>query len=180
MNFLEDGEIILRPLELSDAEGDYPNWLNDMETSKGNSHHRFPYSRDEAREYIQNARLSENDVILAIVERCSGKHIGNISLLDICWFSHSAKFAVLVGSSTARGKGIGFRAGNLVLALGFMSLNLHRIYCGTYVTNVAMNSLAKKLGMTLVGTLRESAYKDGQYLGENLFDILRPEYLAKT
>ena len=180
MNFLEDGEIILRPLELSDAEGDYPNWLNDMETSKGNSHHRFPYSRDEAREYIQNARVSENDVILAIVERCSGKHIGNIALLDICWFSHSAKFAILVGSSTARGKGIGFRAGKLVLAHGFMSLNLHRIYCGTYVTNVAMNSLAKKLGMTLVGTLRESAYKDGLYLGENLFDILRPEYLAKT
>ena len=83
MNFLEDGEIILRPLELSDAEGDYPNWLNDMETSKGNSHHRFPYSRDEAREYIQNARVSENDVILAIVEKDSGKHIGNSFIKNI-------------------------------------------------------------------------------------------------
>ena len=180
MKFLEDGEIILRPLELSDAEGDYPNWLNDMETSKGNSHHQFPYSRDEAREYIQNARVSENDVILAIVEKDSGKHIGNISLLEICWFSHSAKFAILVGAPTARGKGIGIRAGKLILEHGFTSLNLHRIYCGTYGTNIAMNSLAKELGMTLVGTLRESAYKDGQYLDENLFDIRRPEYLAKA
>jgi len=68
----------------------------------------------------------------------------------------------------------------MILEHGFTSLNLHRIYCGTYGTNIAMNSLAKKLGMTLVGTLRESAYKDGQYLDENLFDILRPEYLAKA
>ena len=178
--FLEDEVLLLRPLELEDADRDYPTWLNNMETSRGNSHHRFPYSRDQARNYIKKANQSESDLILAIVQKDSGQHIGNISLLDINWHSRSAKFAILIGDKKTRGIGIGYRAGTLLLNHGFRELNLHRIFCGTHSNNLAMRSLAIKLGMQSVGTLRQSVYKNNEYLNEDLFDILQTEYISRV
>ena len=42
MIFLQDDVIILRPLDVTDADGDYPTWLNDEITCAGNGHHRIP------------------------------------------------------------------------------------------------------------------------------------------
>jgi len=176
LNFLEDDIILLRPLEIEDVEGDYPDWLNDAESSTGNNHHRFPYTRDQARSYIEEVNRSRNSVVLAITDKSTKQHLGNIALQGICWISRSAEFAILIGSASSRGRGIGYRAGILLIGHGFNELNLHRIYCGTYSNNTAMKALASKLGMSHVGTLRQSAFKGGQFVNEELFDILRSEY----
>ena len=176
MIFLEDSAIILRPLELSDAEGNYPAWLNDAKTCVGNGHHRMPYSRRDAEDYISGVNDSSDSIILAIVEKSSDQHVGNISLQDICWFSRSAELAILIGEADCRGDGIGFRASRLLINHGFMELNLHSIQCMTFSNNNAMIGLAKKLDMKHVGCLREVAYKNGKYLNVEIFDLLRSEY----
>jgi len=180
MTFLEDDVIILRPLEASDADGAYPEWLNDKQTCVGNGHHRIPYSRSNARDFISNVNGSPDSIVLAIIKKDAQKHVGNLALQDICWFSRSAELAIIVGEDEGRGNGIGFRASTLLIDHGFTELNLRSIICKTFSSNSAMIGLAKKLGMKRVGLLREAAFKNGQYLGVEIYDLLRSDYHAHS
>jgi len=178
MIFLEDDAIILRPLELNDALGLYPGWLNNKETCVANGHHRMPYSRRDAEAYITSVSDLTDALVLAIVYKSSQQHVGNISLKDICYYSRSAELAILIGESKVRSNSVGYRASKLIIDHGFMQLNLHSINCKTFSNNKGMVGLAKKLGMKYVGCLRESSFKNGKYVNVEIFDLLKKEYLA--
>src|SRR5258708_204947 len=95
--FLRDEVVQLRPLLPSDAEGCYPGWLNDPEATRYNSHRVFPYLREQARSYIDQVRASRTDLVLAIEDRVTGRHVGNIALQAIHSTNRSAEFAILIG-----------------------------------------------------------------------------------
>ena len=173
MIFLQDDVIILRPLDVTDADGDYPTWLNDEITCAGNGHHRIPYTRGDARAFVETTRESSDSIVLAIEKKNGNKHVGNIALQDICWYSRSAELAIIIGDVSGRNNGVGFRASQLIINHGFMELNLHSIICRTFSNNTAMIALAKKLGMQRVGSLRKSVFKDGHYLDVEIFDLLK-------
>ena len=178
MIFLEDDEIILRPMELNDTQGPYPGWLNDRETCLANGHHRMPYSRSDAETYIARVSDLTDAFVLAIIYRSSQQHVGNISLKDICYYSRSAELAILIGEAEARGRNVGYRASRMVIDHGFLQLNLHSVNCKTFSNNKSMIGLAKKLGMKHVGSLRESSFKNGKYLNVEIYDLLKEEYLS--
>jgi RimJ/RimL family protein N-acetyltransferase len=174
--FLRGPRIHLRALRPEDAEGDYPNWLNDAEICSGNSHHVFPYSAAAALDYIEYARKARDCLILAIVDSADQRHIGNIALQNIHPVYRSAELSILLGGASARGQGIGLEAALLLCRHGFDALNLQRIACGTFADNRAMCSLAKKLGMAQEGVRRQAAFKHGAYLDVVEFGMLREEF----
>jgi len=174
--FIEGDRLYLRPLSEHDADGPYPSWLNDEIVCQGNSHHVYPYSKKQAIDYIQNATSTDQELILAIVLKEGGLHIGNIALQRINWIYRSAEFTILLGDKSQWGKGYGLEAGRLLIKHGFSALNLNRIECATFETNVAMKKLALALGMGEEGVRRQAAYKDGQYLDIVDFGILREEF----
>lgn len=162
--FLRGSIVDLRPLQLSDLEGDYINWLNDPEVCAYNSHHVFPYNKELGVEYISNVQDQRKNLVLAIVAKDSGKHIGNISLQHIDSVSRNAEYAILVGNKDYWGKGVAKEASRLIIEHGFKALNLHRIYCGTSSNNVPMQRLAASLGMNEEGRRKEAMYKNGEYV----------------
>jgi ribosomal-protein-alanine N-acetyltransferase len=166
--FLHCSTIGLRNLLISDLEGDYPCWLNDQEIVKFNSHGRFPVSKNEIHNYIENSTKNQNQLILAVVYIKSNKHIGNISLQNINWIDRSAEIAFLLGDKSFQGKGIMYEAGKLLIEHAFKSLNLHRVYCGTSSQNIAMQKLALKLGMLPEGVRKQAIFNNGYY-----YDILQ-------
>lgn len=165
--FLESDHIYLRALTEQDVQGNYSRWLNDPEVTVFNSHGRFPMTIDMLLNYVAVSRRSGNDLVLAIVEKESQSHIGNISLQNINWIDRNAEIAFLLGDKLYWGKGIMFEAGSLLINHGFKLLNLHRIYCGTSELNVGMQKLANKLGMKKEGLRKEAIFKNGKY-----FDIV--------
>jgi RimJ/RimL family protein N-acetyltransferase len=173
--FLKGPRLSLRGLRVKDADGDYPNWLNDAEVCAGNSHGEYPYSRQAARDYIRESAASPLDLVLAMVLTEGERHIGNIALQHIHGINRSAEFAILIGDKSAWGQGYGNEAGRLLCAHGFAVLNLHRIYCGTYAHNIGMMHLAEKLGMRLEGLQRQAAYKNGSYVDVVLYGLLSSE-----
>ena len=62
---------------------------------------------------------------------------------------------------------------------GFTAMNLHRIECGTFAGNLAMQRLALALGMTQEGVRRGAAYKNGEYVDIVEFGVLRDEFLKR-
>lgn len=174
--FLVGNDIYLRSLVESDAEGPYPTWFNDQEACRGNSHHVFPYTRDAAISYINQANQTHENLILAIVSREDDQHIGNIALQHIHPIYRSAELSIIIGEKQYWGKGVGKEAGRLICDHGFQALNLHRIGCGTFENNVAMQRLATYLGMVKEGVRRQAAFKEGKYIDVIEFGVLRHEY----
>lgn len=174
--FLEGELVKLRPLELGDLDGAYVSWLNDPEVNAHNSHHVFPYNVAQAKGYIESVSGDKNNLVLAIVAKDSGKHIGNISLQRIDYISRNAEYAILLGDKDYWGKGVASEASRLIIEHGFKALNLHRIYCGTSSTNVAMQKLAAKLGMQQEGVRREAHFKNGEFADIIEHGILASEW----
>ncbi|MBU1019257.1 MAG: GNAT family protein [Patescibacteria group bacterium] len=174
--FLTGETICLRPIEESDLNENYRDWFNDEEICRHNSHHRFPNYNENMEAYFRTTIQSENNLVLAIADKETDKHIGNISLQNIDATNRSAEFAIIVGDKDYWGKGVGKEAAGLIIDHGFKQLNLHRIYCGTSEDNVAMRKLAELLGFTEEGIGRECFFKNGQYRSSINYSILENEH----
>lgn len=178
LKFIQGARLYLRPLSSADAEGAYPSWLNQASVCFGNSHHIYPYTREMAREYIANASKGHDHLILAIVLNDSHQHIGNIALQGIHPVYRSAELSILIGAQNCWGQGYGKEAIALLLAHGFNNLNLNRITCGTFSNNVAMQGIARSLGMREEGLRRQAIYKEGKYLDVLEYGILAEDFYA--
>ncbi len=176
IRFLETPRLILRPLSEKDADGAYPQWFNDAETCAGNSHHVYPYTREQALEYIASVRGSKSSLVLAITLKEDGRHVGNVSLQQIHPIHRSAELAILIGDAECRGKGIGLEACEVLIRHGFQALNLRRIAYGTHAGNTSMRSIAGKLGFEQEGVLKQAVFKNGQYVDVVLYGLLAEQF----
>lgn len=174
--FLEGDRVTLRGLELEDLQGNYPHWFDDGQVCQGNTHHRFPYAYAELEAYIKGLSGNRDTLVLAIVDKESESHIGNISLQSIDWISRNAEFAILLGEKGFWNKGLSKEAGSLIVDHGFQSLNLERIYCGTFQNNTGMRKLALSLGFKEEGIRRKAVYKNGLFLDVVEYGLLREEW----
>lgn len=177
--FLQGRRIYLRPLEIEDLSGDYQSWLNDKEVCQFNSHHVFPYTRRDALKYISDSRRAKDALILAIVLKKNNMHIGNIALQNIDHLNRKAELAILLGNKKYWNKGYSKEAAVLIIEHGFRALNLNRIYCGTFVKNLAMQKLAQYLNMKKEGLRRSDLYKDGSFVDVVEYGVLVSEFLKK-
>tara|TARA_B100001093_G_scaffold78881_1_gene70132 strand:- start:9032 stop:9580 length:549 start_codon:yes stop_codon:yes gene_type:complete len=175
--FILGKKISLRALSEADASGPYLEWFNDAKVCAGNSHHVFPYTQIQASYYIQQVTEMPKNLVLAIEENSSKKHIGNVSLQAIHNIHLSAEFSIILGDKNCWGKGYGNEVATLILTHGFNELNLQRIYCGTPEYNTGMIKLAKKLGMTEEGKRRKAFFKSGSYHDILEFGILKDEFI---
>jgi [ribosomal protein S5]-alanine N-acetyltransferase len=173
--FLAGEVVALRPLVESDADGPYPGWLNDAEVCRHNSHHVFPYTPEQAREWIRSIP-SRGELVLAVTLRGEQTHVGNVSLQAIDRVARSAELAILLGERSAWGRGVGLESAKLVVAHGFEAMNLHRISCATTVDNVAMRRIAERLGMQQEGVRREAAFNEGRYVDVIEYGLLAADY----
>jgi RimJ/RimL family protein N-acetyltransferase len=174
--FLVGKRLYLRGLEDSDVEGQYPTWLNDEILTQHLEHHVFPYSKASALDYIDALRHRTDIIMLAIIEKTSNNHIGNITLSSISSLHKSAEFTLLIGDKESHGKGLAKEASTLLITHAFNTMNLNRIYCGTMDTNYEMQHLALSLGMQQEGIKRQEVYKNGRYNDTYQYSILKEEF----
>jgi len=174
---LEGTRIYCRSIELKDAQRDYPSWLNDPEVCRYNSHGDSLYTADMASAYIQSVTNNPEYAVFAICLIENDHHIGNIALQQISKKNQSAEFAILLGNPSTYGKGIGYEAGKLLMEYAFITLKLHRLYCGTHGENSGMQKLALKLGMKKEGVRPDALFKNGQFADIVEYGILYNDYI---
>lgn len=160
--FLKTERLGLRLLEEEDAE-EYFKWFDDEEVCQGNSHHRFPETRESVKEYVRNTRGNRSLLVLAMIELESKDHIGNISLQSINFMDRNAELAIICGKKEYWGKGYALEAVKKLVWHGFTALNLHRIYLGTMDHNLRMQGLAISAGFREEGRRIDAVYKGGKY-----------------
>jgi [ribosomal protein S5]-alanine N-acetyltransferase len=157
---------------------EYRPLLNDRAVSQWLLRVPWPYHRADARAYILRSvrgRRAGTDLLLAIVERESGRLIGGIGLHHLDWEHHNGELGYWLGRPYW-GRGYGTEAAEAIVRIGFEQLHLHRLDAGLFRGNSASEHLLRKLGFAKEGLRRESFRKRGVWKDDLLFGLLEREW----
>lgn len=178
--FISGHKVYLRTLELKELkEGPYLQWLNDPEVTLYLETGLFPTTHEDLEQYYRSVVQNPQNIMLAIIDRETNKHIGNVKLGSINWLHRFAEFGIMIGDKSFWGRQYGTEVVGLTLQYGFMKLNLHKITLGVHATHVSAVALYRKFGFKLEGTLRSQFFCDGAYCDKYLMGILREEFLCQ-
>ena len=173
---LETKRLILRELK----EKDLPlmaELANDYEVSKNLSTMPYPYSLDNAKEWIVKCKekFSKKDFIpLAICDKERDEFMGFIDI-DISVLHNHATLGYWLGRKHW-GKGYMSEALRKVLEYGFKELDLYRMTAYHFHINPASGKVMQKCGMEFEGNRRGHFKRGEEYLDILGYGILKFEY----
>lgn len=152
----------------------YTKWVNDMETGIFVLFGADVY--DEQKELETLKRLTEHNVIMAIVDSKNDSVIGICGLHDRNTVHRSAIFGIYLGDKEYWGKGFGTEATGLMLDFAFNVLNLHSVSLEVMDFNQRAKKSYQKCGFSYVGKKRQAVFIAGQYHDLAIYDILANEF----
>lgn len=173
--FLETERTGLRPLTEADATDNYLSWLNDHEVTKGLETGVFPSTKESLLDFVKKISGSKDNIIFAIVDKKTNKHIGNIKLGNINWVHRHGELGILIGDKNAWGKGFGTDACKLLVQYAFEKLNLRKVWLAVFSNNPAAINIYKKIGFEEEGRLKEHVFSDGQFADKLLMSVFNKE-----
>lgn len=145
--FIDGQCIYLREVLLTDVNEQYHKWLNDSETTQFLETKFCPQTMEAIEEYVKNMLKSDDSIFLAIIEKGTDKHIGNIKIGPINWIHRFATISLILGNKTKWGKGYGTEAIKLIVDYSFNRLGLHRLNAGIYENNIGSIKAFLKAGL---------------------------------
>ena len=171
--FLEGDGINLRELRETDLEGNWYKWFNDSVVTRYQNKKIFPNAIESQKKYYSYLQSSDSDVVMAIVDVETNKHLGNVGLHKIDWVHRSAELGIVIGEKEFYGKKYGKQAWKLITEYGFNILNLHRIYALIMEENIASIKCAEAAGFVCEGKIRDYFYKNGVYEKVLYYNIIK-------
>jgi ribosomal-protein-alanine N-acetyltransferase len=173
-----DDDFYLRGLRASDLEGRWAEWFNDPIVTRFQAKGYQPNTREKQRQYFEQLSTSRTDVVLAIVDRATDLHVGNVGLHQIDTLHRTAVLGIVLGERQAWGRGIGRRAWRAITDYGFEVLGLHKI-CATVIDgNEASLKCALASGYEIEGRQVGQIYKNGEHRDLIHVGLLRARWRA--
>ncbi len=133
-----------------------------------------PYTRPDAVDWIRHTKEYEPGTILAIAT--PKEAIGGVSLNrqdDV--YRHSAELGYWL-AEPYWGRGIATRAVRAMCDVGFQDKDLARIFACIFAENIGSCRVLEKTGFTLEGIHRKAVFKNGHYVDEKMYALLRAEW----
>jgi RimJ/RimL family protein N-acetyltransferase len=174
--FISGSKIYLRPLERADLNESYLSWLNDPEVTRYLETGTFPTTSQDLEKFYAQVTGSSTEVIFAIADSKSHKHIGNVKLGPINWVHRRTMFGILIGDKQYWGKGVGEEVTRLMVEYAFYRLNLHRVGLVVFEEHKPAVRCYEKVGFKVEGCLRDHMYREGRYKNHLWMGLLRSEY----
>lgn len=171
---IEGNRILLRPIELSDAE-DMFEYASDAETTTYvfDSHKSLEDTKESIAKYFMASPLGK----FAITLKETNKMIGTIDL-RVDEADKKAEIGYTLNKEYWN-KGYATEAGKLLLRLGFEELGLQRIFAFHDARNSASGRVMEKLGMFPEGTFRNNRLTKGEIVTDKYYAITREDYFSK-
>lgn len=176
--FIVGKKFYLRALEKSDLAGNMFQWANDSDVT----HYMFmgavPNTMERLEGEYEQLLNSKNDVVLAVIDKKTDIHIGNVGLYAINWISRSAEFRIIIGEKDYWNKSYGTEATKLTVEYAFEKLNLNKVWLGVNAEHKGAIKTYEKAGFVNEGVLRQEIYRNGKYYDAVRMSILRDEYFT--
>lgn len=165
-------ELSLRPFLVSDLNS-LVKHANNYNIAKNLSNKfPFPYTQNDGVAFINLALSATPTEIFAIV--INDEAVGSIGVhpqMDL--YCKNAELGYWIGEEFW-GKGIVPEAIKLMIAYGFKTFDISRIYARTFDTNIKSQRVLEKTGFVLEAELKETLYKNGTVYDEMLYAIRKP------
>ena len=133
-----------------------------------------PYTPRDAEKWIEMVLNNSDDLIFAI--DVNGEACGGIGLhggKDVYRFNAEVGYWL---SEKHWGKGIMTAAVRLLVEFGFTHYKWTRIYAGIFGNNPASMTVLKKCGFKEEARFRKSVKKEGVFLDEHIYSILKERW----
>ncbi len=166
--FLVGDKVYLRGVTQNDVGEKYLRWMNDPEVTRYMGWRAFPSSKQAISDYIASQHNSHS-LFLAIVDKSTDEHVGNVHLGPIDWVHRRAELAMLLGETDFWGKGYMSEVFELVTQHAFQVLNLHKLKAGTESGNIGALKVFNKAGWVEEGRLKAETYREGEFRDMVLF-----------
>lgn len=169
---LQTKRLLLRPITINDKKNIAKN-ANDKEISNNTMTIPFPYTEDDAEEWINSLLEPSNNLVWGIT--IDNEVIGAIGIHKIVE-NHKAEIGYWLGR-TYWNKGYMTEALNAIIKYGFEQLKLVRLYANVFTHNMGSAKVLEKSGFVKEGILRKEAKKpDGTLLDEVRYSLLKEDY----
>jgi len=176
MTFLDGDKLFLRPLEKKDINRKYLSWMNDRDVTKYLELRVFPSTLEDLQRFYKDTRNPKTDVLLAIVDKATNGHIGNIKLGHIDWINRYGELSIMLGDKKYWGKGYGYDACRLMIEYAFKNLNLNKVILCVYAQHTAAIKIYQKLGFKIEGRMTKIFNLNGKYVDSLWMGILKSEF----
>jgi RimJ/RimL family protein N-acetyltransferase len=153
-HLIGDG-VALRPLGIEDVSQEYVDWLNDPDVVAFTEQRGRQHSLKSVHDYVCATLQAPDAMIWRII--CNDRHVGNIRLSEINKTHARAACALMIGVASARNRGVGRSAIDLIARHALGALQLHKLTAGIYATNPASRRAFERAGFRLEATLRGHA-----------------------
>ena len=172
--FLTGNQVYLRPLEKDDLQQLYI-WFNDPEI-RGLTGEVLPTSLTGVEDYLAKLQSDSSRVWFGIVLQENDQLIGEAGLLRMFPAWRNTDLSIIIAEKTARGKGVGYEAMELLLDYAFGYLNFHRVSIGVVGTNEQALRFYDRIGFKREGIQRDGYYYAHKYQDFVMMSLLEDEY----
>lgn len=111
-------------------EGAWHSWFNDPDITAFLTHGVRPITREQERDIIASDLTNPRTLMLSVVEKATGQHLGVVCLNNIDHLNRMAEIRIVLGGY--RPKGAALEAMALITKHAFDRLNLQMLYAGQH------------------------------------------------
>jgi RimJ/RimL family protein N-acetyltransferase len=172
--------IRLRSIEKEDLPR-FVKWLGSPEL-RSYLNQYLPYGpAQEERWYERNVGAGDLqawaiDVQPADMAAGPWNHIGSCGFHDIDARSRAGEVGIMIGAPDYWGQGYGTDAMQTLVAWGFYTLNLNRVFLRVFADNARAIRCYEKVGFQVEGRLRQDNFYNGVYRDTLLMGLLRSDW----
>lgn len=179
-NYLEGEKIYLRDISQDDCNLTYVDWLNDSAVNQYLETKWMEQNLQSIKEFVQSMSASDNNLLMAIIDKTTDKHIGNIKLGPINPHYDNADISYFIGEKEYWGRGVASEAIELVKNYAFDKLKLHQVQAGAYEVAIGSWKALEKNGFVREGIYKEQVLFEEKYIDVYRYAILNPNEKEKS
>lgn len=177
---METERLVLRPLEIEDAENMFQNWSNDPEVTKfltWPANKEIKMAEDILK--IWKSQYEKSDFYQwGIVPKSFGEVIGTISVVELDERVEKVQIGYCIGRKWW-GQGYTTEAFAAIISFLFEEVGVNRIETMYDLRNPGSGKVMKKCGLQYEGTLRQAGWSNSGIGDMAMYSILASEYFQK-
>ncbi len=169
---LENKNIILRAVELSDIENIY-EWENNPEIWHL-SNTVAPFSKYLLKKHIETSNndvFADHQIRLVIELKSNKRAIGCIDLFDFDFFNSRAGVGILIHNPKDRKNNYASEALETLIEYSFNTLLINQLFCNITADNTASLRLFNKFGFNINGTKKNWTNVKGEFKDEHFLQL---------
>ncbi|MDG4850637.1 GNAT family N-acetyltransferase [Peribacillus frigoritolerans] len=155
-------KIYLRPILKKDIIF-LNEWKNDEETYQYLGGGFMPTSIDQQEKWMDSMIDTSGNNKRFIICDNQNEPIGMVGLYDINWIHRTCEIGIYIGSKSAKGKGYGKEACELLEQFANENLNLRKIKLNVVSDNGAATHMWQSLGYEKIGEYKDERFIKGEY-----------------